>query len=253
MTQEEGDQEQPQQQQENGTDAMVEDAQVNERLTPKQEKHIIKEIDQACTLHEGDTWYILEMRWWKQWKGYVKYDDRYDFDEDSQFSSWNPYPRPSQIDNEELVDSELNLRKNMVESIDFILLPSEIWMKLSGWYGGGPPLPRKVITYGYGKNLMVETKPLTLKVVRSTKLNEIHTVRYSKATPVLTLKNECCKMMSINPEQVRVWDFHTGQKFKLLTNENDRLDESQIIDEQMILIEEKLASGEWPKDPTANR
>eukprot|EP01113_Clastostelium_recurvatum_P027005 TRINITY_DN3249_c0_g1_i3.p1 TRINITY_DN3249_c0_g1~~TRINITY_DN3249_c0_g1_i3.p1 ORF type:complete len:929 (-),score=274.41 TRINITY_DN3249_c0_g1_i3:1131-3872(-) len=215
-----------------------------EHITPKQEKEILKKIDnENKPLEEGDTWYILSLRWWKQWKRHVFYDDYFEPNE-SDYTS----PRPGPIDNEELVEGEENiLRRNMQENIDFVVFPVEMWRKLHGWYGGGPALPRKVITYGYARNLTVELKLLKLQIMRSSKLDESFWMHISKSASVESLKLAACQQFQLDPAQVRVWDYHSGQRLKCLEEEKDRLDEAQIIDEQKVLIEEKDAEGKWPE------
>lgn len=54
--------------------------------------------------------------------------------------------------------------------------------------------------------------------------------------------------MDFDPANIRVFDFHNGDKLKELTSMSRPLDDAQILDQQLMLIEEKKKSGKWPKD-----
>ena len=42
------------------------------------------------------------------------------------------------------------LKKTIFESIDYNLVPKDVWDLLHSWYGGGPAFPRTVEMVGYG-------------------------------------------------------------------------------------------------------
>uniref|UniRef100_A0A672ZXT6 Ubiquitin carboxyl-terminal hydrolase n=1 Tax=Sphaeramia orbicularis TaxID=375764 RepID=A0A672ZXT6_9TELE len=90
-----------------------------------------------CELRAGDSWYVLERRWFEQWKEFVESGDQ------------NSSSFPGQIDNTELFEDldSYHLKERLVENEDFVLVPAEAWHKLLSWYGmvdGQPPLERKV-------------------------------------------------------------------------------------------------------------
>ena len=54
--------------------------------------------------------------------------------------------RPIKISNHDLLDDEyINLRKDLVQNDQFVLLPKGAWQQLHEWYGGGPSIERYVI------------------------------------------------------------------------------------------------------------
>ncbi|XP_060021664.1 ubiquitin carboxyl-terminal hydrolase 15 isoform X10 [Lagenorhynchus albirostris] len=93
-------------------------------------------------LRKGDTWYLVDSRWFKQWKKYVGFDswDKY------QMGDQNVYPGP--IDNSGLLkdgDAQ-SLKEHLIDELDYILLPTEGWNKLVSWYTlmeGQEPIARK--------------------------------------------------------------------------------------------------------------
>ncbi|XP_029141116.1 ubiquitin carboxyl-terminal hydrolase 15 isoform X2 [Protobothrops mucrosquamatus] len=98
-------------------------------------------------LRKGDTWYLVDSRWFKQWKKYVGFDswDKY------QMGDQNVYPGP--IDNSGLLkDGDCqSLKEHLIDELDYILLPTEGWNKLVSWYTlleGQEPIARKDSLHG---------------------------------------------------------------------------------------------------------
>ena len=214
------------------------------------EKKIIKDLESDNKLKAGQTWYLLSARWWKQWKEYVHYD----WYSQSGFNTTKTAP-PS-IDNtlfiedEEPGSNDHKVRKSAMENYDYTLITEPMWQCLHSWYSGGPALPRKVIAYGYqGANKVVEVRPLYLKIFKSSALSEVVIVPFSKCDTVRYLRDTMAVKLNVNPEEVRVWDFHGNSKYKLLDDLDKKLEEAQIIDNQPILLEEKDENGQFPEIP----
>ncbi|XP_043093165.1 ubiquitin carboxyl-terminal hydrolase 15-like isoform X14 [Puntigrus tetrazona] len=94
-------------------------------------------------LRRADTWYLVDSRWFKQWKKYVGFDswDKY------QMGDQSVYPGP--VDNSGLLtDGDvLGIREHLIDELDYILLPADGWNKLLSWYGlkeGQQPIARKI-------------------------------------------------------------------------------------------------------------
>uniref|UniRef100_A0A7N8YNP7 Ubiquitin carboxyl-terminal hydrolase n=1 Tax=Mastacembelus armatus TaxID=205130 RepID=A0A7N8YNP7_9TELE len=97
----------------------------------------IESLLRECELRVGDSWYVVEHRWFEQWKEFVETGDQ------------NSPSFPGQINNTELFEDldSYHLKERLVENEDFVLVPAEAWHKLQAWYGmvdGQPPLERKV-------------------------------------------------------------------------------------------------------------
>uniref|UniRef100_A0A9J8AVE1 Ubiquitin carboxyl-terminal hydrolase n=2 Tax=Cyprinus carpio TaxID=7962 RepID=A0A9J8AVE1_CYPCA len=89
-------------------------------------------------LRAGDSWYLLDKRWYDQWKEYVHAGDQ------------NSSSYPGKIDNTELYEDldSYHLKERLSENEDFVLVPAEAWHKLLSWYDmmdNQPPLERKVM------------------------------------------------------------------------------------------------------------
>ena len=54
--------------------------------------------------------------------------------------------RPGYIDNTPILEPDHQmLLSEIQENTNFIIIPEDLWSQLYVWYGGGPPIPRRVI------------------------------------------------------------------------------------------------------------
>eukprot|EP01087_Luapelamoeba_hula_P007900 TRINITY_DN1943_c0_g1_i3.p1 TRINITY_DN1943_c0_g1~~TRINITY_DN1943_c0_g1_i3.p1 ORF type:complete len:1256 (+),score=322.20 TRINITY_DN1943_c0_g1_i3:123-3890(+) len=206
----------------------------------EEEKRILKDMDwEAERVKKDETWFILSSRWFSQWKDFVNYDG-YNYEG----------PRPGPISNDYLIRQGTMdyIRKDFSEGQHYEIIPERVWRALFTWYGGGPPLARSVIpSGGYGDKWAVEVRPLLLKVVKSSDdIVEVQAM-FSKVTLVSDFKRIMCRRMKLKQGNVRIWDWHARNKIKLLEKMNETLSEAQIIDNQLVLLEEKDAKGNFPQ------
>ncbi len=118
----------------------------------------------------GENWYVVNQKWWDQWTIASGY--RVGMVDAAPLSgTGGAVIAPSIIENNRLVhekdlacildDEEkketpntyLRLRPNLQEGRDFMLVPAEVWNAIVAWYGGGPPLPRRVARQDDNDNL----------------------------------------------------------------------------------------------------
>ncbi|XP_016796583.1 ubiquitin carboxyl-terminal hydrolase 4 isoform X8 [Pan troglodytes] len=97
------------------------------------------------TLQRGAQWYLIDSRWFKQWKKYVGFDswDMYNVGEHNLF--------PGPIDNSGLFSDpeSQTLKEHLIDELDYVLVPTEAWNKLLNWYGcveGQQPIVRKCLS-----------------------------------------------------------------------------------------------------------
>jgi len=58
-----------------------------------------------------------------------------------------PRNRPQEIDNLDLEGENAGqLKPNLLNLRDFVLIPAQAWSLFMEWYGGGPSFPRKLIS-----------------------------------------------------------------------------------------------------------
>jgi uncharacterized UBP type Zn finger protein len=72
------------------------------------------------------------------------------------------------------------------------------------------------------------------------------TIHISKEASCKELLDIAISTFELNRDQIRLWDYHGDSRLKLLDDLDSALSESQIIDRQKVLVEEKEANGNWP-------
>ncbi|XP_052067205.1 ubiquitin carboxyl-terminal hydrolase 15-like [Mytilus californianus] len=114
-------------------------------------------------LKKGDRWYLLDTKWFKQWKQYVNYE------------AWDALiagqqeAHPGPIDNLPLIDDSTGrLKEHLIDEVDYQLVPLNAWNKLVSCYGlvdDQVPIERLVIEQGmFVKICKIETYPLEIKM-----------------------------------------------------------------------------------------
>ena len=122
---------------------------------PQTQRTIIKDLELSISMEVGQTWYLIAIQWWRQWREYVQWDSRFVYHR-------NTHPGP--IDNSFLFEpGTTNLGRMKMDTFDYYLANERMWNQLVEWYGGGPPIARKVISYGiYTTSKTVEVYPQVL-------------------------------------------------------------------------------------------
>lgn len=111
-------------------------------------------------IEEGSKWYIVSCKWfneWKHWSGFsiVTNDTDKDLTKDAIDSPSTSIPsksskdakEPGQIDNYDIIDSDeimifgdINIKDNLTEEEDYIIVNPDIWRYLYSIYDGTPIL-----------------------------------------------------------------------------------------------------------------
>ncbi|XP_075065694.1 ubiquitin carboxyl-terminal hydrolase 15 isoform X1 [Mixophyes fleayi] len=203
-------------------------------------------------LRRGDTWYLIDSRWFKQWKKYVGFDswDKY------QMGEQNVYPGP--IDNSGLLkvyftDADtLSLKEHLIDELDYILLPTEGWNKLVSWYTvmeNQEPISRKVVEQGmFVKHCKVEVYLTELKLCENGNLSNVVTRRFSKADTIDMIEKEMRRTFSIPDEkETRLWNKYMSNTFEPLNKPESTIQDAGLYQGQMLVIEQKTQEGQWPR------
>ncbi|KAG7224402.1 hypothetical protein INR49_004744, partial [Caranx melampygus] len=157
----------------------------------------IESLLRECELRAGDSWYVVEHRWFEQWKEFVESGDQ------------NSSSFPGQIDNTELFEDldSYHLKERLVENEDFMLVPAEAWHKLLAWYGmveSQPPLERKVVDLP--STLKVEVYPVEVFLCLHSNMENIITAQFSRADNIQSIQRAMCEAFSVPPgSECRLW------------------------------------------------
>uniref|UniRef100_A0A7N6BJ15 Ubiquitin carboxyl-terminal hydrolase n=1 Tax=Anabas testudineus TaxID=64144 RepID=A0A7N6BJ15_ANATE len=159
----------------------------------------IESLLRECELRAGDSWYVMERRWFEQWKEFVENGDQ------------NSSSFPGQIDNSELFEDldSYHLKERLVENEDFVLVPAEAWHKLLAWYGivdGQPPLERKVPAAAGDFCLCVEVYPVEIFLCLHSNMENVITAQFSRADTIQSIQRAMCQGFSVPPgSECRLW------------------------------------------------
>uniref|UniRef100_A0A8C4ZI62 Ubiquitin carboxyl-terminal hydrolase n=1 Tax=Gadus morhua TaxID=8049 RepID=A0A8C4ZI62_GADMO len=203
-------------------------------------------------LRKGDTWYLVDSRWFKQWKKYVGYDswDKY------QMGDQNVYPGP--VDNAGLLRDVLAIKEHLIDELDYILIPTEGWNKLLSWYGlkdNQEPISRKVVEQGmFVKHSKVEVYLTELKLCEDGNMEKVVTRPFSKADRIETIEKEMRKLFSISEaKETRLWNRYMSNTFEPLNKPESTIQDAGLYQGQILVIEQKNEDGSWPRGSTSSK
>uniref|UniRef100_A0A671YSL4 ubiquitinyl hydrolase 1 n=1 Tax=Sparus aurata TaxID=8175 RepID=A0A671YSL4_SPAAU len=183
-------------------------------------------------------WYVVERRWYEQWKGFVETGDQ------------NSSSFPGQIDNTELFEDldSYHLKERLVENEDFMLVPAEAWHKLLTWYGmvdGQPPLERKVVDLP--STLKVEVYPVEIFLCLHSNMENVITSQFSRADNIRELVFAICEAFSVPPgSECRLWMKSSDSSCERLRNIHMSVLDACLSSGMTVIMETRNADGTWP-------
>ncbi|KAM4864113.1 ubiquitin carboxyl-terminal hydrolase 4 isoform X2 [Urocitellus parryii] len=200
------------------------------------------------TLQRGAQWYLIDSRWFKQWKKYVGFDswDMYNVGEHNLF--------PGPIDNSGLFSDPENqtLKEHLIDELDYVLVPTEAWNKLLNWYGcveGQQPIVRKVVEHGlFVKHCKVEVYLLELKLCENSDPTNVLSCHFSKADTIATIEKEMRKLFNIPAErETRLWNKYMSNTYEQLSKLDNTIQDAGLYQGQVLVIEPQNEDGTWPR------
>uniref|UniRef100_A0A672LV02 Ubiquitin carboxyl-terminal hydrolase n=1 Tax=Sinocyclocheilus grahami TaxID=75366 RepID=A0A672LV02_SINGR len=193
-------------------------------------------------LRKGDEWYLIDSRWFKQWKKYVGFDswDLYNVGEHNLF--------PGPIDNSGLFSDHKSqtLKEHLIDELDYVLVPTEAWNKLVSWYGcleGQKPIIRKVVEHGmFVKHCKVEVYLLELNL-------SLVNNHFISIFPLLdTIEKEMRSLFDIPSEkETRLWNKYMSNTYEQLNKLDSTVQDAGLFQGQVLVIEKKNEDGTWPR------
>ncbi|XP_069592061.1 ubiquitin carboxyl-terminal hydrolase 4 [Ranitomeya imitator] len=201
-------------------------------------------------LRKGDEWFLVDSRWYKQWKKYVGFDswDMYNVGESSLF--------PGPVDNSGLfADPDTQaLKEHLIDELDYVLVPTEAWGKLMCWYGSVPgqqPIVRKVVEHGmFVKHCKVEVYLIELKLCENSDLDNVVTRHFSKADTIDSIEKEMRIVFNVpGNKETRLWNKYMTNTFEQLTKPDNTVQDAGLYQGQILVIEQRNVDGTWPRQP----
>ncbi|XP_019855276.1 PREDICTED: ubiquitin carboxyl-terminal hydrolase 4-like [Amphimedon queenslandica] len=199
-------------------------------------------------LKKGDKWYLVDQKWFKQWKEYTGFDSW------DQHTAGEPSAHPGPIDNNDLFKDNVSERLNhhLIEELHYSLLPEPAWNLLLSWYGlsvGSRPIIRNLIEFGsYAKHLKVEIYLINLKLCVDPNTNNIKTGSFSRIDTISRVLTVIKQQFNIpDTTECRLWKRYMINDYELLTNLQQTVSDAGIYEGQMILLEIKNPHGTWSR------
>lgn len=149
---------------------------------------------EQTVLKENQVIYLIEFGWFCRMKQHDENISGCTFNEE--INNWPLICNGSQLQTRGRYDYDTciyDLDPDIEQNRDFIIVSENIWTALRSWYGGGPPLPRQVIsrTNGPRKTLELDLFPLSLLCMQGVK--RISTYSSSTNTASLDICFSCKK------------------------------------------------------------
>lgn len=198
----------------------------------------IESLLRECELRAGDSWYVVDRRWFEQWKEFVETGDQ------------NSTSFPGQIDNAELFEDldSYHLKDRLVENEDFVLVPTEVWHKLLAWYGmvdDQPPLERKVVDLP--STLKVEVYPVEIFLCLHSNMENVITAKFSRADSIHSIQGAMCQAFSVSPgSECRLWMKSSDSSCERLRNVHMSVLDACLSSGMTVIMETRNADGTWP-------
>ncbi|KAL2103438.1 hypothetical protein ACEWY4_000306 [Coilia grayii] len=198
----------------------------------------IENIVQNHELRAGDSWYLVERRWFEQWKEYVKTGDQ------------NSSSFPGQIDNTELFEDldSYHLKERLVENEDFVLIPAEAWRQLLAWYGlvdDQPALERKVVDLP--STVKVEVYPVEIFLCLHSNMDNVVTAQFSRVDTIQTIEKVMRKQFDVTESaETRLWMKSSDTSCERLRNIYVSVLDSCLSTGMTVIMEMRNADGTWP-------
>jgi ubiquitin carboxyl-terminal hydrolase 4/11/15 len=158
----------------------MEDRKVSKALTRRilavEEMSTIANIFKSATIEPGDSCFVLSSKWYQLWVDYVEFYYNNQKLENVDDTELMP---PSAIDNNDLINDSADaadvgiaqLKSNLAEGIDYIILPEAAWNTLVIWYGGGPILKRQA--FAKKKTMVRQPSAAFLQRIAETSKSEL--------------------------------------------------------------------------------
>ncbi|KAJ1095855.1 hypothetical protein NDU88_001005 [Pleurodeles waltl] len=189
-------------------------------------------------LRPGDTWYLLDYRWYQQWKTYVDSGDQ------------NSSTFPGHINNIELFDDleTHRLKEKLVEDEDYVLVPAEVWQKLVSWYGlekNQPAIERTVMDLPSTQK--VEVYLVELYLCQHSDMDNAMTSEFSRTDTIDTVLKEARRLFSVPAdEETRLWVKNSDGSCERLRNIYMTVLDACLSTGQTVIMETRHKDGTWP-------
>lgn len=194
-------------------------------------------------IEEGSKWYIVSCEWfnaWKEWTGFspannTTVDDSTKGDPNSATSPVDGKAQePGRIDNYDILESseimlfgECNLKDNLTEEQDYIIVSPEIWRYLYSIYDGTPILRTAIKNIDKQEDADIaeciievnQVKLYIFEVPREHKQDYYEVMLASRNWDMMDIKVRICNKKKAKENEIRLWKMEKPQDLEKFYNE----------------------------------
>jgi ubiquitin C-terminal hydrolase len=207
-------------------------------------------------LENFDAWYLVESKWYAQCLKYLGYESMPS--PSSAAEKLDPTQHPGPIDLSPLLDPERaedrpdQIKKHLVEEMDYSLVPEELWNGLVEDFGlleGQAPVKRIARETGlFLKQVRIETYLTSFNLCLQSDMDTFVDRQFSKADNLDAMVAEMRKVFKIPVnKETRLWGIYSGTTFEKFTETNKSIQESGLYPLQKMMLEVKNEDGTWPR------
>ncbi|KAM7528247.1 hypothetical protein LguiB_031657 [Lonicera macranthoides] len=137
---------------------------------------------------------------------------------------------------------------------DYALVPGEMWLQAFKWHSDSK-VALKEKSFSASENDMADVYPLQLKLSVSRETNSLG-IKISKKDNAVDYFRRACKIFSVEPEQLRIWDF-SGQttvyldKIKIVKDSQRQPEQDILLELQVYGLSDSVRNREMKKDEMA--
>jgi len=206
-------------------------------------------------LTEGDIWYLVDSRWFKQCRKYLGFNERL---RTAGAGPETEEAHPGLIDNSHLMDpsAPCELKDNMRKGLNYDLVPPDIWFPLQEQFGlveGQEPIPRIVRKYGlFGGLCWVEVYLTEFCLALNSDPENKIKHKFSKADGLVYVMKKIRRVFNV-PEtaECRMWAKYISC-YKLI-DELSAFLECGLYLGQTLILEVRGEDGDWSRDNISPR
>ncbi|XP_073993837.1 ubiquitin carboxyl-terminal hydrolase 4-like isoform X2 [Rhodnius prolixus] len=205
--------------------------------TPEEQKETMQMLLTKSLLN-GETWYLIYSKWMSCFKQFIGLEK----------TGGSPVSHPGPIDNSNLLDEEGELRKALVDKMDYEVVPAECWNLLVQWYGlykNQQPVSRKVIMIA-PSYLSIEVYPVELKCFKNAESKKPTRLIVSKEDSLSKLNNDLKKMFNINQNTNTRLLLVVGDGVPFIPNLENTVAGIGLTNGSTVIIE-TMEDGGWPR------
>jgi len=215
---------------------------------------------------EGTVWHLVPSSWWTTWKHYAH---RPPPTPPTKTPRRPPQPPPP-LDTRSLLRRpglSQQLLPNLIAGVEYEVLPPSVWQALSSWYGGSPPLQRRVALLGANESnessedlrSLAEGAKLTLELypfcLRLTSFDLEGNLKPYNGREVVISKGgtgeELLKLVStslrLGDSGVRLWKVGAKAHELDLLSPGLSLTALGLREGQLLAVEVARPDGSWPR------